>query len=88
MGREVMFRLSEDRDVIYFEGAYHKTLYQGDNFDIYLSSNARQTIYIVVENPSDCDMVIKLTSKNFQAMGSVELDEYVSKEIREILEKW
>ena len=86
MGMEVVFGISQDGSSIHCDGADHRLYYEGRDFDVFLSSNARQTVYIVVEDPEECDMLVRFTSRDFVNMDRVDLDRYIREKLRRLKE--
>lgn len=87
MATEVMFGIT-DGSWIYADGARHFLWYDGTDFDVYYSSNARETIYIILEHPKDRDLLVKFTSVDYKSMENYELTTYIKKQLPEILEKF
>lgn len=85
--KEIIFGIT-DGDWIYADGAKHHLWQEDRDFDIYYSSNARETIYVVLEYPQDRDFLVKLTSVDYQSMDPYEIVKYVKKQIADILEKF
>lgn len=88
MDIEVLYYVSNDGTKIWFDNAEHNLRYSCEDFDVFLSSNARQTAYVVVEWPVNCDMVFKIKNAHFQDMTDYELSRYVRSTIPNYLEQF
>ena len=85
MSKEVVFGIT-DGSWIYAEGAKHFLWLETKNFDIYMASNARQTMYVIIEHPEDRDLLLKFTSMEFQDLSNNALEKYINAQLPEILE--